>query len=105
MLAFSRSDCPTSWLDEPPANWRADAVTSGTLYSPPAWPIVGFGAIGEAVATWVMPFGFDGGALSYSQALRLTPVAGVEMVDSARRRVLDGCRPRRRHRRRLADAW
>ncbi len=47
MLAFEKR-LPQTWLDEPPADWRADPRL-GTLHGRRV-AIVGFGSIGEAVA-------------------------------------------------------
>ena len=77
MLAFEKR-LPQIWIDEPPADWRADPRL-GTLHGRRV-AIVGFGAIGEAVAARVLPFGSTVRALR--RTLRPSPMAGVEMVDT-----------------------
>jgi phosphoglycerate dehydrogenase-like enzyme len=84
MLAFEKQ-LPEIWLDEPPENWRADPRL-GTLHQRRV-AIVGFGAIGGAVAERLVPFGSHVRALR--RTVRPSPMAGVEMVGSLAE-VLDG---------------
>ncbi|HVN51300.1 MAG TPA: NAD(P)-dependent oxidoreductase [Acidimicrobiales bacterium] len=84
MLAFEKR-LPEIWLDEPPANWRADPHL-GTLYGRRV-AIVGFGAIGEAVARRLVPFGTE--VVGLRRTLRPSDVEGVEVVGSLEA-ALDG---------------
>jgi phosphoglycerate dehydrogenase-like enzyme len=77
LLAFEKR-VPEIWLHEPPANWRADAHL-GTLHGRRV-AIIGFGAIGEAVAQRLLPFGTVIRALR--RTARPSDIEGIDVVDS-----------------------
>jgi phosphoglycerate dehydrogenase-like enzyme len=81
MLAFEKR-LPDTWIDAPPANWRADPGL-GTLYRK-RLAIVGFGSIGAAVAERARPFGMTTRALRRTSApLGVDGVERVERLDDA----------------------
>ncbi|MGZ4692507.1 MAG: NAD(P)-dependent oxidoreductase [Acidimicrobiales bacterium] len=84
MLAFEKR-LPETWIHEPPDDWRADPHL-GTL-SGRRLGIVGFGSIGQALATRALPFGMEVRGLRRTAAP--SPVDGVTLVPTLAE-VLDG---------------
>jgi len=84
MLAFEKR-LPEIWISEAPENWRADPHL-GTL-SGRRLGIVGFGSIGQALATRALAFGMEVRGMRRTDAS--SPIDGVTMV-STLADVLDG---------------
>lgn len=84
MLAFEKH-LPETWIHEPPENWRADPHL-GTLHGR-RLGIVGFGSIGQALATRALAFGTEVRGMRRTDAP--SPVDGVAMVPTLPE-VLDG---------------
>ncbi len=76
MLAFEKH-LPETWIEAPPADWRADPRL-GTLFAK-RLAIVGFGSIGAAVAERARPFAMTIRGLRRTNAP--LGVEGVEQVD------------------------
>jgi phosphoglycerate dehydrogenase-like enzyme len=68
---------PDAWVDEPPATWNFPPEPLGTLHERVVG-IVGFGAIGVALAERLLPFGARVRAMRRSD--RPSPVPAVELV-------------------------
>jgi phosphoglycerate dehydrogenase-like enzyme len=77
LLAFEKR-LPEIWIDSEPENWRADPRL-GTLDGREV-AIVGFGSIGEAIASRLAPFGARVRGLR--RTVRPSPMAHVEIVSS-----------------------
>jgi len=84
MLAFEKR-LPQQWIHEPPKNWRADPGL-GTLLGR-RLGIVGFGSIGQAVATRAAAFGME--IRAQRRTATQSPIDDVWMVSSLAE-VLDG---------------
>ncbi len=76
MLAFEKR-FPDIWLSEPPAHWNFDKL--GGLAERTVG-IVGFGGIGQAVATRALPFGTR--VIAHRRTEAPSPSDGVEMSGS-----------------------
>ncbi len=76
MLAFEKR-FPDIWLSEPPAHWNFDKL--GGLAERTVG-IVGFGGIGQAVATRALPFGTR--VIAHRRTEAPSPIDGVEMSGS-----------------------
>ena len=77
MLAFEKR-LPDIWISEVPENWRADPHL-GTL-SGRRLGIVGFGSIGQALATRALAFGMEVRGMRRTDAP--SPIDGVTMVST-----------------------
>jgi phosphoglycerate dehydrogenase-like enzyme len=76
MLAFEKR-FPDIWLSEPPEHWNFDKL--GGLAERTVG-IVGFGGIGQAVATRALPFGMR--VIAHRRTEAPSPIDGVEMSAS-----------------------
>ncbi len=84
LLAFEK-DLPEAWVNEPPEQWITRDSVGGL--SGRRLAILGFGAIGQALARRALAFGMEVCALRRSKAP--SPVAGVTLSPSAEALVKD----------------